>query len=181
MTMTKKSWLVGVVMMVGAGMAFAATPLPAGASFDAGFSPRAGALDVVLKGISAAKKQVLVAAYSLSSKPVATALVNAQRRGVQVFVVADKGSNQKGYSVAQYLANQGIPVRLNGNYESMHHKFLVIDNDSLQLGSFNYSAAADSKNAENALLLWNVPVLASSYVREWKRVWDEAQPLPKAY
>lgn len=180
MAMTKKSWLVGVVMMVGTGMAFAATPLPAGASFDAGFSPAGSALDVVIKGISAAKKQVLVAAYSLSSKPVATALVNAQRRGVQVFVVADKGSNQKGYGVAQYLANQGIPVRLNGNYQSMHHKFLVIDNDSLQLGSFNYSAAAE-KNAENALLLWNVPGLASSYVREWKRVWDEAQPLPKAY
>ncbi|MDH0342040.1 phospholipase D family protein [Chromobacterium haemolyticum] len=179
--MAKKGWLFGVVAMLFAGMVFAAQPLPAGASFDAGFSPRAGALDTVLKGISAAKQQILVAAYSFSSKPVATALLDAQRRGVKVFVVADRKDNSTKYSAAQFLANYGVPVRLNGNYAIFHHKFMVIDNDSLELGSFNYSAAAAERNAENVLLLWHVPGLADTYAREWKRLWDEAEPLPKAY
>ena len=80
-----------------------------------------------------------------------------------------------------FLANQGVPVRLNGHYAIHHHKFMVVDGQHLELGSFNYSAAAASKNAENALLLWRFPALAAGYQTEWQRLWDEAEPLAPAY
>jgi phosphatidylserine/phosphatidylglycerophosphate/cardiolipin synthase-like enzyme len=179
--MAKLRYLVGVVLMMSVGWTFAAQPIVPSASYDVGFSPRQGALDVVLKGIGTAQKQILVAAYEFTSKPIAGALVAAQRRGVRVFVVADLKSNgqQKGYGAAQYLASHGIQVRLNGNYPIFHHKFLVIDNDDLELGSFNYTAAAE-RNAENVLLLWHVPTLAMAYMDEWKSLWDESTPLPMA-
>lgn len=160
--------------------AFAAQPIPQGAQFDIGFSPRMGALDTVLKGIQGAKQQILVASYSFTSKPIATALLNAQRRGIKVFLVADQKENSKQYSAAQFLANQGVPVRLNGHYPIHHHKFMVIDGQHVEVGSFNFTAAAE-RNAENVLLLWNVKPIADTYSREWVRLWDESSPLAKAY
>jgi len=180
--MAKKWWNVLVFAMLVSALPslWASVPLGTGASFDAGFSPSRGALDVVLKGIRAAKKQILVAGYMFTSKPIAAALVEAHRRGVQVFVVVDAKENQGKYSAATFLANADVPVRLNANYKIFHHKFMVLDGTSLQLGSFNYTAAAE-KNAENALLLSQVPDLAAAYASEWKRLWDEAVVLPKAY
>jgi phosphatidylserine/phosphatidylglycerophosphate/cardiolipin synthase-like enzyme len=159
----------------------ASEPLPHGATFDLGFSPRQGALDTVLKGIAEARSEILVAAYSFTSKPIATALLEVHRHGIKVMVVADQKANSGRYSAVTFLANQGVPVRLNGHYAIFHHKFMVIDGKTLETGSFNYTAAAASKNAENALLLWDVPNLAAEYAREWQRLWDEAQELKPNY
>lgn len=159
----------------------ASTPMPQGASFDVGFSPRQGSLEVVLKGIESAKKQILVAAYSFTSKPIAGALLDAHKRGVHVMVVADEKDNQKGYSATTFLANAGVPVRLDGNYAIHHHKFMVIDGTSVELGSFNYSAAAVDKNAENVLLIWNAPALADTYARQWQKLWSESSDVKRRY
>lgn len=160
-----------------------ASKLPAGeAAFDVGYSP-GNALDLVLKGINEAETSILVAAYSFTSKPVATALLEAHRRGVSVAVLADHKSNgpESAYSAATFLANQGVPVRLNDNYAIFHHKFMVIDSLHVETGSFNYSASAVKRNAENVLFVWNAPALALRYGTEWKRLWNEAHELKARY
>lgn len=158
-----------------------ANKIPLDAEFDVGFSPKNGALDTVLKGIKAAKKQILVAAYSFTSKPIAIALLNAHKLGIHVFVIGDYKSNVKKYSSIQFLANQGVSVRLNKCYKIYHHKFMVIDHQHVQLGSFNYSHAAAYLNAENVLLLWNVAPIAKIYSQEWQKLWNEAIPLNSNY
>ena len=80
-----------------------------------------------------------------------------------------------------FLANHKIPVRLNDRYAILHHKFMVIDGVAVQLGSFNYSAAAVNRNAENVLLLMNVPSIAAQYAAEWKRLWDEGVDVKANY
>lgn len=152
-----------------------------GATFEVGFSPNRGSLDLVVKTIGSAQKQVLVAAYAFTSKPIALALLQAAKRGVGVFVVADEKSNARQYSAVTFLANQHVPVRLNGHYPIHHHKFLVVDSDTLETGSFNYSAAAASKNAENVLVIHHAPALAGVYAQEWKRLWEEATPVQPRY
>jgi phosphatidylserine/phosphatidylglycerophosphate/cardiolipin synthase-like enzyme len=176
-----KKLFVCLIACLVSSMVFAAQQLPPGAAVDVGFSPNAGALEVVLKGIDSSRSSILVAAYSFTSKPVALALLAAQKRGVKVAVVADEKDNSKSYSATRFLANQGVPVRLNGNYATLHSKFMVIDGQNVQLGSFNYSAAAASKNEENAMLLWNVKQLASVYGAEWQKLWNEGTDLRPAY
>lgn len=178
---TKKLLL---LLAVSSSLAFAITPnapINPGASFAVGFSPNDGSLPLVLQGIKQAKKSIHVAAYSFTSRPIATALVDASKRGIDVKVVADEKSNSSKYSAVNYLANQHISVRLNGNYAIFHHKFMVIDGVTLETGSFNYSAAAANKNAENVLLLTNIPALATVYERQWLKLWNEAQPLMPRY
>lgn len=163
-------------------LAFAAPqPLPSAATADVAFSPHGASLDLIVQAIGEAKVSILVAAYSFTSKPISLALLGAHKRGVKVQVVADKKSNGGKYSATTFLANQGVPVRLNGHYAIFHHKFLVIDGVNLQTGSFNYSAAAADKNAENVLVLRGVPEIATTYCAEWQRLWDEAEPLPAKY
>jgi phosphatidylserine/phosphatidylglycerophosphate/cardiolipin synthase-like enzyme len=170
-----------LILSLSSSLAFASNPINAGASFDVGFSPDGTSLPLVLQGINNAKKSIHVAAYSFTSKPIAEALVKANKRGIEVKVVADQKSNSGKYSATTYLANNGVPVRLDGNYAIFHHKFMVIDGSNLETGSFNYSAAAVKSNAENVLLLTNVTALASTYDKEWLKLWNEAQPLTAKY
>lgn len=143
-------------------------------SYELGFSPNGESLQIVLNGIADAQETILVAAYSFTSRPIAEALLDAHKRGVQVAVVADKKGNSTRYTAVNFLANHGVAVRLNGQYAIMHHKFMVIDKVSVQLGSFNYSAAATDRNAENVFLLKNVPDVAAHYAAEWARLWNES-------
>jgi len=170
-----------LILSLTSAIAFAAQPLPSGAAFDAGFSPDGSALKVVVRGIESARASILVAAYTFTSRPLATALLAAQRRGVKVAVIADRAQNSNSYSAISFLSNRGVPVRLNDRYQDEHNKFMVIDGQHLETGSFNYSAAAANKNAENAVLLWNVKPLAERYTAEWQRLWEESADLKPAY
>lgn len=154
-----------------------ATPVFAKPTVSVGFSPSASqnALQLVLSTINSARRNIDVAAYSFTSKPVAAALVAAKNRGVAVRVVADEKSNIGKYTAVTFLANQGVPVRLNGRYAIMHNKFMVVDGDTVQTGSFNYTASAVIRNAENVLLIKEIPELAATYQGEFNRLWNESE------
>ena len=153
---------------------FLYTPLGAGTNdYVLGFSPKGNSLEVILNVIKESKESILVAAYTFTSKPISEALLDAYRRGIKVKVIADHKGNSNQYTAVNFLANHGISIRLNSNYNIMHNKFMVIDGKHVQLGSFNYSASAVDKNAENVLLLRNVEEIAKRYTEEWNRLWNE--------
>ena len=149
--------------------------------YEAAFSPYGKSLPLVLSTINSARKSIRVAAYAFTSKPVAEALRDAHKRGVDVKVVADAKSNGREYTAVTFLANQGVPVRLNANYAILHNKFMVIDGTTLETGSFNYSAAAVNKNAENVLVIHDMPTLARQYTEEWTRLWNEGVDVKPNY
>lgn len=155
-------------------------PAPTQATYSAAFTP-GQALPLVLETIRGARSTLLVAAYAFTSRPVATALRDAQRRGVQVFVVVDAGEAAKAYSAARFLANERVPVRANARHALQHNKFIVADGTAVQTGSFNYTSSAAQRNAENVLVVRNAPSLAAQYGAEWRRLWDEGTELPPAY
>src|SRR5262245_33040890 len=63
-------------------------------SVEAFFSPKGNCTDAVVREIRAARREVLVLAYSFTSRPIAEALVEAKLRGVTVEIVLDD-SNEK--------------------------------------------------------------------------------------
>jgi phosphatidylserine/phosphatidylglycerophosphate/cardiolipin synthase-like enzyme len=136
---------------------------------------------MILNGIRSAEKSIIVAAYSFTSRPISAALLEAHKRGVNVRVIADAKSNtsRNQHSAVMSLASQGIPVRVNDRYAILHHKFMVFDGRHVQTGSFNYSAAAVDRNAENVLILWNLPEMAEIYTREWQRLWNESKEVTR--
>ena len=137
--------------------------------------PYGRALSAVLAVIEGAKESLVMACYEFTSRPIANALLVAQRRGVKVAVVADYKASLQRYSLIPYLARSGVPVRLDSHYAILHDKFIVTDGQDLELGSFNYTLAATTKNAECVLVLYQVPDIARPYFAEWQRLWDESR------
>jgi phosphatidylserine/phosphatidylglycerophosphate/cardiolipin synthase-like enzyme len=151
------------------------------ATVEVDFSPDMGATDLVVKAIGESRKTIRLAAYSFTSKPVAQALLNAHKRGVDVKVVVDKSQAKARYTSATFLANVGIPTRIDYKYAIMHNKFIVIDDVNVETGSFNFTSAAEHKNAENVIVLRNDPAVAKQYAEEWARLWEESETLEPRY
>jgi phosphatidylserine/phosphatidylglycerophosphate/cardiolipin synthase-like enzyme len=72
------------------------------------FTPGGHCTEAIVKALSDAKHTILVQAYSFTSAPIAKALLNAHKRGIQVQVILDKGQRSEKYSSADFLANQGV-------------------------------------------------------------------------
>jgi phosphatidylserine/phosphatidylglycerophosphate/cardiolipin synthase-like enzyme len=150
-------------------------PVERGSAVANGFSP-GNAEPLVIQAIDQAQHSIDMAAYSFTSRPIAAALIGAKARGVAIRVVVDKSQGHERYSKATFLMNAGIPVRIDDRYAIMHNKFMVIDGSTVETGSFNFTAAAAVRNAENVLVLRGMPQLAASYAAEWRRLWDESSP-----
>ena len=140
-----------------------------------GFSP-GNAIDLVLETIQGARREIDMAAYEFTSSKIADALVAAHERGVNVRVMADAQENRgKGYSKIYTLVRHGIAVRLNSRYAVQHNKFCVVDGAAVETGSFNYTRAAETKNAENVVVIRDRK-LAGEYHTEFERLWKESEP-----
>jgi phosphatidylserine/phosphatidylglycerophosphate/cardiolipin synthase-like enzyme len=145
------------------------------------FSPNGGGTDLVIKVIHSAKTSIRVLAYSFTSAPIAKTLVEAHQRGVDVQVVVDKSQKGEKYTSATFIANAGIPIRIDSKHAIAHNKVIVVDGHTVQQGSFNYTKAAEEKNGENVLVNWNNPKLAEVYLKDWRRHWEHSDAIAARY
>jgi phosphatidylserine/phosphatidylglycerophosphate/cardiolipin synthase-like enzyme len=113
------------------------------------FTPGGNCTDAIVKVLGDAKRTILVQAYSFTSAPIAKALLDAHKRGVQVQVLLDKDNRTDKYSAADFLANQGIPTTIDAAHAIAHNKIIIIDGEMVITGSFNFTKAAQEKKAEN--------------------------------
>ena len=127
------------------------------------FSPSGGATEAVIREVNASKHQILVQAYSFTSAPIAKALVDAHQRGVTVLAVLDKSNQTEQYSAATFLVNAGIQTLIDAEHAIAHNKVMVIDSAPVITGSFNFTKAAEEKNAENLLVIKDASELVKVY------------------
>jgi phosphatidylserine/phosphatidylglycerophosphate/cardiolipin synthase-like enzyme len=139
------------------------------------FTPGENCTGTIVQAVSGAKHTVLAQAYSFTSAPIAKVLLDAHKRGVQVQVILDKSQRSEKYSSADFLANQGVPVFIDANHAIAHNKIIVIDGEVVITGSFNFTKAAQEKNAENLLLIRD-PALAAQYTQNWEAHRQHSQP-----
>ena len=132
------------------------------------FSPRGGCTEAVVSTLSQAKTEILVQAYSFTSAPIAKALVDAHKRGVHVQIILDRSQRKERYSSADFTAHAGIPTYIDAAHAIAHNKVMIIDKSTVISGSFNFTKAAEEKNAENLLVLRSKE-LARGYIENWER------------
>lgn len=135
---------------------------------DVFFSPNGGATSAVVRELDSAKTEILVQAYSFTSKPIAKALLDAKKRGVQVVIVLDKSQRRERYSSADFAAHAGIPTYIDDRHAIAHNKIIIIDRQTLVTGSFNFTKAAEERNAENLLILKGNRALVDRYIRNFE-------------
>jgi len=143
-------------------------------SIEFAFTPGGDAAGLIVRTIDAARSQVLVQAFSFTHRDIADALIRAHRRGLNVQVIADRDQTDAIDSAAmQSLTAAGLAVFTDAEHSAAHNKVIVIDQDTGQpaliTGSFNFTFAAQNRNAENVLVLRGNPDLTRAFFVNWQQ------------
>jgi len=121
-----------------------------GATVDVCFRPGAvSCAGKVIGAIHRARTSLDVQAYNFTNPEIIQAIGDAKKRGLHVRVILDKENRQPRYTGATYLRNAGVPVRIDDKVAIAHNKVMVIDDDLVVGGSYNYTRSAEQRNAEN--------------------------------
>lgn len=157
-------------------LAIAAMPAAATDILATCFTPGDDCTSVITDQIAGARQQVLVQAYSFTSPEIVRALVDAHKRGVDVRVVLDRSNackdaseecEKKGAIAADTLRLAKVPVLVDRKHAIAHNKVMVLDGVRVITGSFNFTRAANERNAENLLVIAD-PALARKYAENWR-------------
>jgi phosphatidylserine/phosphatidylglycerophosphate/cardiolipin synthase-like enzyme len=149
--------------------------LPKATHMQAYFSPKGGCTEAIITAIDQAKTEILMQAYSFTSAPIAKALVIAHKRGVKVQAILDKSQRSERYTSATFLTNAGIPTLIDAKHAIAHNKIMIIDKETVITGSFNFTKAAEEKNAENLLIIKNRD-MAGIYIKNWNDHRNHSDP-----
>jgi phosphatidylserine/phosphatidylglycerophosphate/cardiolipin synthase-like enzyme len=79
------------------------------------------------------------------------------------------------YSSATFLIHAGIATFIDARHAIAHNKVMVIDGQTVLTGSFNFTKAAEERNAENLLVLRGRE-LASKYTANWREHRQHSEP-----
>jgi len=116
-------------------------------------------LDLLIDAIGEARREILIAIYTMTNMDISEALEDAAKRGVAVHVKYDEKQVDLG-SMAEIIdrlkAQTNItvtPVQMSRRFASMHHKFAVFDQASVFTGSFNFTIVAATQSYENSVLI----------------------------
>ncbi len=129
------------------------------------FTPGNPCTQKIVDKIEHAKKEILVQSYSFTSIEIGNALIRAHQRGVKVKMIVD--SSQEGKLLITQLAHAGIPMFIDKPAGIAHNKVMIIDEQIVLTGSFNFTKAAQNRNVENSICIISKKI-AAQYRKQWK-------------
>jgi phosphatidylserine/phosphatidylglycerophosphate/cardiolipin synthase-like enzyme len=131
-------------------------------SYEECFTPAQECTAIILRELDHAKKEILIQAYSLTDPSILTAINDLHVRGIDIKIIIDK--NQ--VKAIKYLSMLHIPLWIDRKVTIQHNKVIIIDGKEVLTGSFNFSKAANMRNAENLLIIKDKG-LAQKYKENW--------------
>jgi len=122
--------------------------------------------------IGRAERTLDIAAFEFDNRILTEAVLEAQRRGIQVRVVTDDehGLGSSGTTLGQ-LAEAGVPIVTDKSASLMGDKFVLLDGQIVWTGSWNYAETSTYKSNENALVFESVEV-AMLYQAEFDEMFE---------
>ncbi|HEY2614070.1 MAG TPA: phospholipase D family protein [Chthoniobacterales bacterium] len=141
------------------------------------FSPGGKCTEAIVNEINTAKASIHLQAYSFTSAPIAKALVDAHKRGIKVTAVLDRSNRTQKYSSADFLAHAGIETYIDSRHAIAHNKIIIVDDISVVTGSFNFTQAAEERNAENVLVIRDKKI-AETYEQNWQTHFGHSESYP---
>jgi phosphatidylserine/phosphatidylglycerophosphate/cardiolipin synthase-like enzyme len=119
--------------------------------------------DVIIEAIRSAKHTILIDVAHFDSRPIANAVVKARwsNPSLDIQVLLDMGELSGYKGQARFAEQNGVSIRyktyslayLQPKSQLMHHKTVIIDDELLITGSYNFSHTAEFKNYENTLVI----------------------------
>jgi phosphatidylserine/phosphatidylglycerophosphate/cardiolipin synthase-like enzyme len=109
-----------------------------------------------MKQISKARRRIDFAIFTFSqSSGVDDALAQAKRAGIEIHGVMDAMQANQRWAAKLPLRDAGVRLHLvqrGQGVNKLHHKLMVIDDEVVIAGSFNYTGPANAVNDENIII-----------------------------
>jgi phosphatidylserine/phosphatidylglycerophosphate/cardiolipin synthase-like enzyme len=136
------------------------------------FSPGTDCLQAITRHLQNAIRTVDICVFTISDNRISGQIIACHQSGKQVRIITD---NEKLYDTGsdiQQLADAGIAVRVDRTSNHMHHKFALVDGQTVLTGSYNWTRSAAEYNQENILITGNKQVV-SVFEKEFAKLWRE--------
>jgi len=135
------------------------------------FSPQDRIPDPLISLVDSARESVWAAFYSLGLPEVASALVRAADRGVDVRVIMDIAASSPLNSQSHRLAEAGLLQTNFSPNDLMHNKFMVIDGFITWTGSYNPGLRGTYRDDNNVVVISSLR-LAERYRQRFLKYWS---------
>jgi phosphatidylserine/phosphatidylglycerophosphate/cardiolipin synthase-like enzyme len=163
------------IALLGLGVAYVEAPAIwdqiHGPSVTTCFTPAQDCVNLIVGTLNNAQSQIRLQAYGFTSPPILSALVAAERRGVDVVIILDKSddiaSPDRSDHGAEFVARAGIPVFIDYRPAIAHNKVIVVDKHIVVTGSYNFTGGAEHRNAENVTVIASTKV-AGQFLSNWQ-------------
>jgi phosphatidylserine/phosphatidylglycerophosphate/cardiolipin synthase-like enzyme len=140
------------------------------------FTPNQDCTTAIAELIDSSRSELLVQAYGFTSTAILEAVARAKHRGVKVAVILDKINEQRRYTAATFLKNHDIEPLIDDQVAIAHNKVIVVDRRNTVTGSFNFTIAAQKRNAENVLFILDDEAIADAYAKNWQSRAGHSRP-----
>ncbi len=130
------------------------------------FAPRAAIRNEIVSQVNTGTSNIWFLVFTFTSPEISNAMVARHNAGANVKGVFDAWQASGQWSRYQPMRSAGVDVRRSQGYPGLlHDKFIAINgmstNPKAITGSANFTAAADTSNDENVLIIHNATVTNS--------------------
>ncbi len=136
------------------------------------FSPGDGPLNAISHLIRNAHRSIDICVFTITDDRITSVILDAYKRGIPIRVISDNHKAEDAGSDIYRLKRSGVPLRHDCTSNHMHHKFALIDGNTLITGSYNWTRSAEAKNHEN-ILVTDHPKPVADFTKEFDRIWNE--------
>jgi mitochondrial cardiolipin hydrolase len=134
------------------------------------FSPGEACCRRIQSLLGAAKRTLDICVFTITDDRITQTILAAHRRKVRVRLVTDNDKAGDLGSDIEELRRGGVPVRMDDSPYHMHHKFVIVDGETLLNGSFNWTRSASMNNQENFIVSDDAR-LVDAFQKEFDRLW----------
>ncbi len=146
-----------------------------GTPIDVYFAPDDHVQASFLDLVENAQESIYFMAFSFTADSIGDAVRARAEDGVVVAgVMEDEQVNSNIGTEFDPFKQAGLDVLRDGNPGQMHHKVMIIDRNTVILGSYNFTNSAETKNDENLIVIYSGEI-AAQFVAEFQRVYMQAQ------
>lgn len=124
----------------------------------------------IISLIEKAQKSINIAMFTFTNSKLASALIKAKIRGVDVKIIVEKSSFNADKIINKFKS-EGIYAMLSKKPVLLHHKLAWIDGSILVLGSANWTYSAFHINEDDFIVLNNLTESQKIFMQElWKKI-----------
>ena len=142
---------------------------------EAYFSPGDDCPRAIGRLLASAGRTADICVFTITDDRLSDAILEAHRRGVAVRIIADDAKAEDLGSDVGRFERAGIPTRVDRSPFHMHHKFAILDGETLLTGSYNWTRGAARDNEEN-LIVTTDPRFLAPFQETFDRLWAKLAP-----